>query len=323
MLDNFASKGDITRVVESWRNVDKGIELDRAYMGSPTESPYLRQRARSFLHNLTTTAWWDPSDPSNNMEWAKKLEDRYEDIREEFLRVTSKPQELDNVGNNVWSSAADSSSAQSYGPDWKTLVLMDRTTWDPTNAALFPSTTLAILESEVPCVEAFFAQMPGNTKINPHTDSCNFILTSHLALIVPENGKGKCRLQVGPETREWLEGKTTVFDTSIYHDACNDSSSTRYILMLRVWHPGLTTVEREALQFTFDCLDVPGLVSEDPAVRWMAERQVEGMRSPPVGLMNEHRGGAGDVGIVASQELTKKERKRRDKSNKGKGGFGK
>jgi len=90
--------------------------------------------------------------------------------------------------------------------------------------------------------------MPGDTKINVHTDSCNFILTSHLALVVPENGNNKCRLTVGPDTREWLEGTSMVFDTSIFHDAINESDGTRYILMLRVWHPELMDVERDALQ---------------------------------------------------------------------------
>ena len=120
--------------------------------------------------------------------------------------------------------------------------------------------------------------MDPNTRINPHTDSCNFILTSHLALQIPENGKNKCRLRVGPETRQWLEGEVSVFDTSIFHDAVNESDGERYILMLRVWHPELTDVERGALQFTFDALDVPGLLSEDPGEVFMAEKQVEIMR---------------------------------------------
>jgi hypothetical protein len=55
----------------------------------------------------------------------------------------------------------------------------------------------------------------------------------------------------------------------------------RYILMMRIWHPDLTTVEREALQFTYDCLEVPGLVSLDAGERFLSERTVEIMRSFP------------------------------------------
>lgn len=55
--------------------------------------------------------------------------------------IAASPDDLASKGNNVWAMAADSDSAASYGPDWKTLVLMDRTTWDPTNSQLFPKTT--------------------------------------------------------------------------------------------------------------------------------------------------------------------------------------
>ena len=72
-----------------------------------------------------------------------------------------------------------------------------------------------------------------------------------------------------------------VFDTSLIHDAVNDSDETRYILMMRIWHPDLTEIERHALQHTFDCLNVPNLVSDDPSQRLAAEKQVEAMHTFP------------------------------------------
>ena len=81
--------------------------------------------------------------------------------------------------------------------------------------------------------------------------------------MIPSSGSNLCRLRVGDSTRQWLTGRVSVFDTSIYHDAHNDSDEVRYVLMLRVWHPDLSEVERKALQYTFDCLDVPGLLSEE------------------------------------------------------------
>ena len=86
------------------------------------------------------------------------------------------------------------------------------------------------------------------------------------------------------------------------------ADSERYILMLRVWHPDLTDVEREALQFTFDALDVPGLLSEDPGEVFMAEKQVEIMRAVP---------------IDPEKELARKGRKKMKKERRrGGGGFG-
>jgi hypothetical protein len=68
---------------------------------------------------------------------------------------------------------------------------------------------------------------------------------------------------------------------SLLHDAVNESDEMRYILMMRIWHPDLTPVERKALQFTYDCLEVPGLVSSDAGERFLSERTVEIMRSFP------------------------------------------
>ena len=145
-------------------------------------------------------------------------------------------------------------------------MLLNRGQWDDDNARLFPVTSRAIRDSGVPVVEAFFASMEPHSVIKPHSDFTNFVLTCHLPLVVPENGSGKCRLTVGDETRQWLQGQVSLFDTSIYHDAINESDSVRYILMMRVWHPDLSLVERDALQFVYDCLEVPDLLSRDENV---------------------------------------------------------
>jgi hypothetical protein len=88
-------------------------------------------------------------------------------------------------------------------------------------------------------------------------------------------------LTIGDETRQWIDGEIMVFDTSIIHDAINESDQTRYILMMRIWHPDLTETERLALQHTYDCLNVPNLVSDNPELRFVAERQVEAMHAFP------------------------------------------
>lgn len=72
-----------------------------------------------------------------------------------------------------------------------------------------------------------------------------------------------------------------MFDTSIMHDAVNESDLTRYILMIRLWHPSLSCVERQALQFTYDCLELPELVSHNIEERYSAERQLETMKAFP------------------------------------------
>lgn len=49
-------------------------------------------------------------------------------------------------------------------------------------------------------------QMPAGSTIQSHSDGCNFHLTCHLGVDVPE---GECWLAVGNERREWRNGKVT------------------------------------------------------------------------------------------------------------------
>lgn len=108
-----------------------------------------------------------------------------------------------------------------------------------------------------------------------------------------------------------------VFDTSIMHDAVNESDEMRYILMMRVWHPDLTPTEVEALQYTYDCLMVPDLVSSDQGERFLAERQVESMHKFPTLQLSETApagfGGGGGK---------KKKKKSKKKGGKAAKGFG-
>ena len=71
---------------------------------------------------------------------------------------------------------------------------------------------------------------------------------------------------MGDETVGWKNGKVLLFDTSILHKASNRADVTRYILMMRIYHPELTAVERSAMQLVFDCLDEPELVGDMEAL---------------------------------------------------------
>lgn len=68
--------------------------------------------------------------------------------------------------------------------------------WEPTNTKLFPQTTEIIQKSKAPSLEVFFARQPAGTGIKPHTDNSNFIMTGHLALVVPE---GNCWIKVSKQ----------------------------------------------------------------------------------------------------------------------------
>lgn len=277
MIERFGGEEPIERVLKSWRWLENNYE-HRAYLGQDPdpENSLCHQHCHSYVPGLTVQEFWD----NESFEWTQKLASKYKAIRKEFLDVTADMARLQQEGNNIWAGAL-TEDASSYGVGWKTLVLMDRSRWDPVNVNLFPVTSKAVYDAGVPAVEVFFASLQPNSNIQPHSDFTNFVLTSHLALDIPYSGENKCRIRIGDTTRQWINGNIMVFDTSLMHDAVNESDKTRYILMMRVWHPDLTPVEREALQFIYDALDFPDLLSTDSNLRQAAEQQIKASQTFP------------------------------------------
>jgi len=268
------------RVLHSWRLLEMGCEhrefISSAAINSDPLESFCYQHAPSYVPGLTCRTFWD----INDFDWGKKLANNYKTIRDEFLSVTSDMERLRQEGNNIWEGAL-TEEAGGYGEGWKTLVLMDRGMWDSVNCNLFPKTAKCVHDSGIPATEVFFASMQPRTSIKMHSDFTNFVLTSHLAIDIPESGHNKCRLSVGDDTRQWINGEVMLFDTSLMHDAVNETDATRYILMFRLWHPELTQTERDALQFIYDCLQVPDLLSESSGTRFMAEENVRLLRTFP------------------------------------------
>lgn len=273
---NKYGQEETKRVIQSWRLLDKGYEHREFFGdGDPTTSNSW-QYAHSYVPDLSCNPFWD----TDQFAWANKLEKSFKQIRKEFKDVSNDLEELKKGGNNIWAGAL-TKEAGGYGAGWSTLVLKDRGIWDEVNCNLFPKTAKAVLKSGIPATEVFFASMKPNTDIKLHSDFTNFVLTSHLAIDIPENGNNKCRLSIGDETRQWMNGEVMLFDTSLMHDAVNESDKTRYILMFRIWHPDLSEIERNALQFIYDCLSVPDLLDENESVRAAAESQIESFRNFP------------------------------------------
>lgn len=288
LLERF-EESDIQRVLQSWRLLDKDYYHKQHLKPGFEDSSDMIQECHSYLPGLSIQPFWEP----NDFDWANYLKKKYPQIRKEFLAVNADMQRLQQEGNNIWAGALTDDAA-SYGEGWKTLVLMNRGMWDPENVNLFPNTAKAVRDSGIPATEVFFASMAGPSEIKKHTDFTNFVLTSHLALDIPYSGQNKCRISVGDETQEWINGNVLLFDTSLMHDAVNESDQMRYILMLRLWHPDLTLVEREALQFTYDCLELPGLVSDNPEERSRAEQTAQAMRAFPKIKQSQGFGGFGN-----------------------------
>ena len=79
----------------------------------------------------------------------------------------------------------------------------------------------------------------------------NARLICHLPLVVP-NG---CAMRVGSETRSWTEGKLTIFDDTVEHEAWNKSPDTRVVLLFDIARPELDEDEMQAVRLCFAAAD--------------------------------------------------------------------
>jgi aspartate beta-hydroxylase len=119
----------------------------------------------------------------------------------------------------------------------------------PRTAAALDALPLMRVPEHAP--EAMFSLLSPKTRIPPHTGVINGRLTVHLPLVVPPHCGA---LRAGEETREWQEGECLVFDDSFVHEAWNDSEHLRAVLIFDIWHPALSTAERDALSAVITAL---------------------------------------------------------------------
>lgn len=114
-----------------------------------------------------------------------------------------------------------------YGEGWDVfgLYLFDRRI--PENCAVCPDTT-ALIERVRGMTTAGFSRLAPGTHIKPHVGFTDEVLRCHLGLITPPGA----RLRVGAETRDWEAGECLIFDDTVEHEAWNESSADRVVLLL-------------------------------------------------------------------------------------------
>ena len=94
----------------------------------------------------------------------------------------------------------------------------------------------------------YISKMTPNTHIAAHRGPTNVRLRAHLGIQVPS---GDCKMRVGEQTTTWSEGKCIVFDDSFEHEVWNNTGVDRVVLLLDLWHPDLSHLERDALDAFF------------------------------------------------------------------------
>ena len=188
-----------------------------------------------------------------NFPWLDSIEAATTDIRAELIDVLADGAEALEPyvaqGNrqpleSKWSELHESRR-------WGVYFLWREGIAYPEHLARCPR-TVAALESWPRCdvpgcgPTAVFSILDANTRIPAHNGVNNTRLVVHVPLIVPPG----CGFRVGAELCEWQPGKAFVFDDTIEHEAWNDSDVPRAVLILDIWNPAVSAVEREMVRST-------------------------------------------------------------------------
>lgn len=221
-------------------------------LGRAQADAMLRRPTGFYYPGLAERRYFDASE----FVWSAELEATFPTILAELRAATV-------AGNDHFSpylvSDATRPRTDFHGlldnPDWSTLQLWEKGQASAL-AAHFPTTLAATVATDLPRISVrapniLFSKLKAGARIQPHHGMLNARLICHFPLIVPSG----CGFRVGGQTRQWEEGRLLIFDDTIEHEAWNDGTSERVILIFDVWHPDLEATERRAISAMFDAID--------------------------------------------------------------------
>ncbi|MEH2082697.1 MAG: aspartyl/asparaginyl beta-hydroxylase domain-containing protein [Nostoc sp.] len=143
---------------------------------------------------------------------------------------------------------------------WKYNLIWRQGKFTEAALSLFPK-TVNIVTKLTPFIYplagevALFIMEPG-VVIPPHADSeINLSINCHFGIKTPDG----CSIKVGGETRSWTKGETLFFDNSFTHEAWNKSQENRVVLMLDIYHPELTKIEKTLFKLAIKDFNLLGI----------------------------------------------------------------
>jgi len=203
---------------------------------------YLQQPLKYYFPGLPQQAFY----PREAFPWAPELEAQTPAIRDELFRVMQVEGQFAPYLESPGDGQLQYTNHLVGSSDWSAFYLWKDGQRVDHNCDLCPVTAAAIaklpldfLERQAPSV--LFSMLKPEAHIPPHHGMINTRLICHLPLLVP----GPAWLRVGAKRHDWREGELVVFDDSIEHEAKNEASETRVVLLFDIWRPELTAEERD------------------------------------------------------------------------------
>lgn len=234
------AKSEARADVEERRRIDRFrsnvLRKTKVYHSSPTHFHFPELLEREF-HSRSL------------FPWIGELEEATAQIASELQSVmTAERSELVPYIQYDEHLPLDQWRPLNNNPDWTAIHLWRNGERVEVNARHCPTTMELLRKVPQPRIagagpNAMFSLLAPNTAIPPHVGVNNARLVCHLPLIVPEG----CWFRVGAETRFWKKGEAFVFDDTIEHEALNPSNELRVVFIFDLWHPDLSSVERDAV----------------------------------------------------------------------------
>ena len=219
-------------------------------IASGKQPVYLQQPTNFYYPGLPQTPWYDPS----QFAWVAELEAAVPQMRAEIEGLLADEQGLEPY---VQADADRASRGHSLLGDarWSAFHLYKQGERVEENASRCPLIMRLLELPPIPRIAqrspmALISILKPGTHIPPHHGMLNTRLICHVPLVVPAG----CRLRVGPDTRDVIEGKAMIFDDSFEHEAWNDGDSARAVLLFEIWRPELDEAERTALTAMYEAV---------------------------------------------------------------------
>jgi aspartate beta-hydroxylase len=196
--------------------------------------------------------------PRATVPWLTAVEQAAPDIRRELEALTEPGLFKPYVEPRADRPNADASGMDS-NPDWSALFLWKDGIEQAEIARRCPRTLEALAEVPLCRIRGrtpsiLFSRLTPGARIPPHHGLINTRLICHLPLVAPAGS----RFRVGNDQREWTEGQAWAFDDTIEHEAVNQGTADRTILIFDVWKPEMTTEERDLVAAMFEAIDAYG-----------------------------------------------------------------
>ncbi|MBN1205563.1 MAG: aspartyl/asparaginyl beta-hydroxylase domain-containing protein [Myxococcaceae bacterium] len=202
----------------------------------PEVGPERAVNSRLYFPGLSARPWWELSE----LPLARGLASRFALIREEGARLLSRPWAFE-THPGAWSQGRGGDTGSLRGT-WLAYYLQRYFQRLPLSAEQAP-VTLRSLDGAPLSREAMFSFLSPGAEIGPHSDRVNFVVTIYLPLFSSPGAW----IRFGREARTWSDGVCFAADSTYFHTSVNDSPWWRGLLIVDIWHPELTPVEREVL----------------------------------------------------------------------------